>query len=562
MVHGDLKPDNIIILPNTLMITDFGMFMALPQKNFVIAQMGFGNRSSYLAPEVRAYTQNNPIGLSADIYSLGVILCEMLTGKIYEGGQASLPPLPEENKFLLPLLNNALRQNPSQRIQTVHEFFDEFHLTIRQIRPEKAPPRPSPPRGEAPKPPALPPKRPKPDYAGEESEATVIDDSKRYAMPTAKEVSSSNVGRDAPIEKKPVEEPKPTTTTKQSDETPAPSIAKPWLPVGTQIRRSSRSIRYIVPLLILTAVGLGAFLLARYILDLQSRLDSAQETLRALKESSTTSPKVIQHESDNSSSEKINKPDTNPPDGQDSATDNSLMYVGFCAPDRSANCQSQSPTKPQENNQQAEQPMKNDSPSAVAQVDVKRTCLPGMALIPAGKALLGSSANDPLRNPGEDELHNMNMNNFCIDRYEFPNEPGITPLVNISYPQAEQLCKKRGKRLCTEEEWEYTCKGGGSRDFPYGDHFDADLCNTRNANGKPRPIAPAGAYEKCFSPFGVFDLSGNANEWIESIAAGDKITKGGSFAKQNWATRCAARVKLTAASRKEDLGFRCCADAY
>ena len=100
--HGNLKPENIIVLPDMLKITDFGLFDSLPRKPFVAAQKAAQGGYAYLAPELRESEQE--IEPSADIYSLGVILCEMLTGEIYAGPSSGLPRLKKEHEVWLPLI--------------------------------------------------------------------------------------------------------------------------------------------------------------------------------------------------------------------------------------------------------------------------------------------------------------------------------------------------------------------------------------------------------------------------------------------------------------------------
>jgi len=48
---------------------------------------------------------------------------------------------------------------------------------------------------------------------------------------------------------------------------------------------------------------------------------------------------------------------------------------------------------------------------------------------------------------------------FCIDMYEFPNQPGGQPTTCLTYADAEKLCTDAGKRLCTSQEWETACVG-------------------------------------------------------------------------------------------------------
>jgi serine/threonine protein kinase len=85
-VHGDLKPENVLILPDVLKLTDFGMFEAVPRDRFVAAQEEAGT-ARYLAPELRAGGAIDP---RADIYSLGALFYELLTGQPFGDGAA--PP--------------------------------------------------------------------------------------------------------------------------------------------------------------------------------------------------------------------------------------------------------------------------------------------------------------------------------------------------------------------------------------------------------------------------------------------------------------------------------------
>ena len=48
---------------------------------------------------------------------------------------------------------------------------------------------------------------------------------------------------------------------------------------------------------------------------------------------------------------------------------------------------------------------------------------------------------------------------YYIDRYEYPNEEGMLPVAGISLEEAEELCAKQEKRLCTSAEWRQACLG-------------------------------------------------------------------------------------------------------
>src|SRR3972149_5241215 len=68
----------------------------------------------------------------------------------------------------------------------------------------------------------------------------------------------------------------------------------------------------------------------------------------------------------------------------------------------------------------------------------------------------------------------------CIDRFEYPNQPGVKPLLGVSgiaEPEdqdagvvidAEQLCARSGKRVCRRDEWISACKGPEGAPYPFG----------------------------------------------------------------------------------------------
>lgn len=162
----------------------------------------------------------------------------------------------------------------------------------------------------------------------------------------------------------------------------------------------------------------------------------------------------------------------------------------------------------------------------------------------------------------------------------------IKPQVNISEPQADAACAVSSKRLCTEAEWVAACRGPKKLLFPYGDQYEAGACN----EGRTRPVQavfgesggplddprlaeadnamePGGAFPKCVSAFGIFDMHGNVHEWVSDSPRENEprfgLFLGGFFAdgKEN-GQGCLYR---TTAHVKEyhdySTGFRCCKDA-
>ncbi|MEZ4443790.1 MAG: SUMF1/EgtB/PvdO family nonheme iron enzyme [Polyangiaceae bacterium] len=172
---------------------------------------------------------------------------------------------------------------------------------------------------------------------------------------------------------------------------------------------------------------------------------------------------------------------------------------------------------------------------------------------------------------------------FCIDRYEFPNVKGVRPMVMQNFYQAQVHCARRGKRVCTESEWTMACEGPKRLPFPYGFVRDATKCHGDRPWDRPSmdkfierdPVElerlwqgkKSGESPACVSDYGVYDMSGNADELAASETHGkgprsdfDNVTTGGPWYK---GVRNQCRPKIY--SHDESfayyyLSWRCCAE--
>ncbi len=164
---------------------------------------------------------------------------------------------------------------------------------------------------------------------------------------------------------------------------------------------------------------------------------------------------------------------------------------------------------------------------------------------------------------------------FCIDRDEYVQAPPnvdpreVLPVVGKKWGEAQALCALRGARLCKETEWEFACEGPESSPYPYGWKREAGTCNhdrtdLGGAEDKLRDHrAPASAFPKCTSPFGVHHMTGNVDEWVEreGMAAPNRSALRGGW----WLpgrNRCrAATLGHDETYAGKQVGFRCCKDA-
>jgi formylglycine-generating enzyme len=184
----------------------------------------------------------------------------------------------------------------------------------------------------------------------------------------------------------------------------------------------------------------------------------------------------------------------------------------------------------------------------------------GMAYVAPGALVAGSPPNSLPRRPDR-ELpgEQVMLQGFYIDKFAYPNEEGAIPLTNVSQAEARALCRKAGKRLCSELEWERACKGPSNNVYAWGDKYRADVCQL-GATILPRP---SGMKVGCHSDFGVYDLHGGVLEWTSSsfrrgAAEGKVVLRGGNAIAGELVGRCANAERVDPTTRSGEIGFRCC----
>jgi eukaryotic-like serine/threonine-protein kinase len=125
--HGDLKAENILVLPDMLKVTDWGVAAGIPRPPFVQAERQKAAHR-HLAPEYLAGLALDP---RADVYSLGVLVGEMLTGLTPEDEIPELrmvnPELPDAVEGFY---RRALSERPETRFRSVREMFETFASVV------------------------------------------------------------------------------------------------------------------------------------------------------------------------------------------------------------------------------------------------------------------------------------------------------------------------------------------------------------------------------------------------------------------------------------------------
>ncbi|MBX7113788.1 MAG: protein kinase [Myxococcaceae bacterium] len=179
-----------------------------------------------------------------------------------------------------------------------------------------------------------------------------------------------------------------------------------------------------------------------------------------------------------------------------------------------------------------------------------------------GHALSDGGTDEPLATLERAQFAQRNgmawLGSFAIDRYEYPNRAQALPATAVDWAEAQTLCQRARKRLCSEDEWQRACAGTKGAAFPYGDTFEAHRCSKRAVAS----VRPSGSAALCRTPEGVFDLSGNVAEWTATpFRSGEpqRVLRGGSFKQPPQANTCSLRdYFMPGLGGAAHIGFRCC----
>ena len=221
--------------------------------------------------------------------------------------------------------------------------------------------------------------------------------------------------------------------------------------------------------------------------------------------------------------------------------------------------------------------------------------------VPKSSFVMGSKDDNEMAADSEKPQHTVELSDYWMAKFILTNEQYAQylgkdkhpvsgwqqkkdhPVVNVSWDDAMKYCQWFNQnfksdlgdlllRLPTEAEWEKAARGAYGNEWPWGNEFDKNKCNS--SEGGKGGTTPVGLYSAAGgdSSYGCADMVGNVWEWTHSLftkypyVAGDgredeksreaRVVRGGSWFDFRDLACCASRLRGVPDYFRGGIGFR------
>jgi len=558
IVHRDLKPANILFDQyGVARLSDLGFAKALHSDLSHSSRGGIVGTAAYMAPEVWYGKETSPL---SDIYSLGCIIYEMLTGNALFDADTAAESMTKHlitgpvftEKLPKPwqmLIEKCLAKNPAERYQTAKAVLEDLKFGLFD--------------------------------AAEERQSEIIlssqDDEPAEDAPEAVEeilsMSESGISYSPAQGADSVE-----STYGKYDDYDYRAPEKESLRAGEEAQRST-PVRYIQPAP--DALTPGQMLELSPFKRLQIRLPwllplslGVVITLLAVV--------LVNILRTNNARQFIEKATETPTRSYTVQPSHTKVPINTPVPTNTPR-----PTK-------TKTPTNTPPPAlGVGSTMLREKDGMEMVYVPEGTFTMGSDDGEEDEKP----VREVYLDAYWIDKYEVShaqykicveagecNEPQSTgrynnsnyanhPVVYVDWHQASAYCEWAGGRLPTEAEWEKAARGPDGNKYPWGN--ESPTCDKANyAECGMGDTTEVGSYPEGASVYGAMDMAGNVWEWVNDWYAGSydvnqlnnptgpssgtyRVLRGGSWYDDDWRIRSAYRDRSSPVSRNYCGGFRC-----
>ncbi|MGE0126860.1 MAG: SUMF1/EgtB/PvdO family nonheme iron enzyme [Blastocatellales bacterium] len=458
VIHRDLKPDNILIekVQNAerVKVLDFGIAKLRETKTegFLTQAGTIIGTPQYMSPE---QCQSKPLDPSSDIYSIGVLLYEMLTGDVPFDGesfiqvvyeQVNTPPRPlweispEVPLAVAQVVMRALEKEPQQRQSSAIQLSDELKAAVEAVG-EGGSLSMTSPFGISPLKSA--------EIRTPIEELPTLEEEQGDALPSLTDERPPSFDRETSVlPRRGTETDGPPTKGElkrsTSPDQEAPAVQKPAA-LELEIKAAAPRSKSKTPLIAIAAIALVA--MAGTI---------AYFSLR---------------------------PSGNVPEPPPATTPEGMILIpgGKFMMGRNDGAADEGPAH---------------------EVEIKPFLLDAQEVTNRDYKKFVDAANRPAPKHWKD-------GSYVPDEARYP-------VTHVTWEDATAYAKWANKRLPTEAEWEYAARGGDKGYlYPWGNEWQIGYANVdRKGQAKPAPVR---SFEKDVSPFGIYDMAGNVSEWVQDF---------------------------------------------